>query len=559
MSSFRRGYVDLPDRQVHYRYGGRGPAIVLLHQSPQSSRAMLPIAADLADAFTVIMPDTPGFGHSDPLAQAEPGIADLSLALHEVVQALGLERFALFGQHTGGLIGLDYASRYPERVAGLVIDGLAAFNEAESAFILASYLTPFLPAWDGSHLTWLWARLREQLIFFPWHDRRAAARMGFAIPPPAALHSGVIDFLEAGDHYRAGYGAAFRYHEADRTAGLQMPAAILFREDDPLAPHAGRLPALPDRVQVEQLPADRALMHARVVDALRRFGAAASDQWQPAAPRPATERPLRRFVTAGERQVSLLESGDDGPLTLLVPDTARAGHHLAGLARAMHGRHVIVPDLPGCGETALAHGDERSPAGAGACLLQQLPMLRETPFALVGFGGGSQVATAMAQAAPDHVRCLLLAGAWRLPADAAAVLAERYAEPIEADAYGNHLQRLWQQLRDARLFFPWYEANPAHARGGEPDLDPAGLQAEFTDALKAGEHWPGLWRDRFEAAALREAQALPPGTRLAMFGNEAAPAAGRAFAKLHDLAAPTMLPRGDAALAAALTGLLSED
>ena len=62
-------------RQVHYRRAGTGPTLLLLHQSPQSSREFEPLMQVWGENFTVIAADAPGYGLSDPLgvAQAEPG------------------------------------------------------------------------------------------------------------------------------------------------------------------------------------------------------------------------------------------------------------------------------------------------------------------------------------------------------------------------------------------------------------------------------------------------------------------------------------------------------
>ena len=67
-------------RQVHYRRQGRGPAVLMLHQSPQSSREFEPLMAEWATDFTVFAPDTPGYGLSDPLADTEASMEDIAQA-----------------------------------------------------------------------------------------------------------------------------------------------------------------------------------------------------------------------------------------------------------------------------------------------------------------------------------------------------------------------------------------------------------------------------------------------------------------------------------------------
>ena len=99
----RRDIVQLGERRVHYRVAGEGPPVVLLHQSPHNSAELLPLMQVLAPHFLVIAPDTPGYGQSDPVAPAgtEPGIDLFADALIGLLDALDLERVALFGSHTG--------------------------------------------------------------------------------------------------------------------------------------------------------------------------------------------------------------------------------------------------------------------------------------------------------------------------------------------------------------------------------------------------------------------------------------------------------------------------
>ena len=251
----KRHYINVRGRRVHFRAGGAGPVVLLLHQSPQSSAALLPLAEKLAPDYCVLVPDSPGFGLSAPLPLQEVTIEDIADSLNEFVEAVQAPApMAVFGVHTGAEIALEFGLRYPDKVGFLVLDGLGLFNEAERTDILQHYLPPFVPAWDGSHLTWLWARLREQVIFFPWYRKDSAARMNYDIPDADYLHGWLMDFMYAGDHYRAGYGAAFRYSNSAAISKIIPPTAALYRSGDVLEPHRERLPLLPDHVAVETIP-----------------------------------------------------------------------------------------------------------------------------------------------------------------------------------------------------------------------------------------------------------------------------------------------------------------
>ncbi|MBU6379532.1 MAG: alpha/beta fold hydrolase, partial [Gammaproteobacteria bacterium] len=156
-------------RQVHYRRVGSGPVVILFHQSPLSSRDMISTMERWKTHFTCIAPDSPGFGLSDPLGVAEAQMQDFAEAAIEFMDALGIERAAVYGFHTGAMISAAIAAAFPQRIACAAANGYVMLAEGEKAEIVRHYLPPFAPAWDGSHLAWLWSRMREQTIFFPWY------------------------------------------------------------------------------------------------------------------------------------------------------------------------------------------------------------------------------------------------------------------------------------------------------------------------------------------------------------------------------------------------------
>ncbi|NJR71979.1 MAG: hypothetical protein HC782_02365 [Gammaproteobacteria bacterium] len=96
-------FIDVQGRRVLVRYAGAGPAVVLLHQSPQSSRSLIPWITRLAEHYAVFAPDTPGFGLSDPLALAQPTIPDYAAALNSLLETLGIAKtFTFWCTHRRG-------------------------------------------------------------------------------------------------------------------------------------------------------------------------------------------------------------------------------------------------------------------------------------------------------------------------------------------------------------------------------------------------------------------------------------------------------------------------
>lgn len=65
--------------------------------------------------------DLRGHGESDPAEDGDYSIAALARDVEAAVDQLGLRRFVLAGHSLGSAVAVEYASRHPERVAGLLL------------------------------------------------------------------------------------------------------------------------------------------------------------------------------------------------------------------------------------------------------------------------------------------------------------------------------------------------------------------------------------------------------------------------------------------------------
>lgn len=509
-TTLQRGFVTVDGafgcRQVHYRRGGQGPVVLLLHQSPQSSREMEPLIAAWGHAFTLIAPDSPGYGCSQPLQHGgQPAVTasmdDLAAATLEFADALGLGRFGIYGFHTGASIGTALAAARPDRVTAVAANGLVVLTEAERATILRDYLPPLVPRWDGGHLAWLWARLREQTIFFPWHDRRATTRMDFDVPPADRLQAGANEFLAAGVHYAVAYAAAFADRAERRLPGLRVPLLVTAAARDPLAGHLARIGARSASVQV--------VPSADGADALdRAFAHLASHPGEP-APDPArnTDRHVPAvasdYLGAPGRQVRVIRTTGHGPTAagrvILVPPPGSSAAALGALAADL-ARHVevLAVDLPG-------HGASDPPpfsAAAGGTLAGTVAQLGDALGAAAGTGRTTVVT--VGAAAPVGIELARRLGpaadvvSLEPPAWSAADVDDWLQSGLPALAAvwsGGHLLEAWHMVRDGRLFSPWFRRERAGIRPGEPDLDDERIQREVTDLLRANGTWQPLLRD----------------------------------------------------------------
>jgi pimeloyl-ACP methyl ester carboxylesterase len=250
----RRGFVDVSFGQVHYRYAGQGPTIVLLHASPGSSKQLEALIRRLAENFRVLSPDTPGNGDSSPLPLADPDIEAYSRGILEFLDAMQVERAAVYGSHTGACIGSELALLAPHRVSRLIQDGVAIFTPAEREALLATYAHPFEPNLTGTHLMQAFMFCRDQFIFFPWYASDKAHLRDGGLPPPGPLHEWVVEVLKAATTYHLAYRAAFAYPAEARLPLVRQPVLCMAAEDDPLRPVTEEVTsAIPDG-RYQQLP-----------------------------------------------------------------------------------------------------------------------------------------------------------------------------------------------------------------------------------------------------------------------------------------------------------------
>jgi len=499
-------------RQVHYRRDGRGPAVLLLHQSPQSSREMEPIIAAWGSRFTLIAPDAPGYGFSQPLLHAgQPvsaaSIDDFAAATLEFADALGLPRFGIYGYHTGASIGVALAQRCPGRVAAVAANGLVVLTEEEMTAILREYLPPFVPRWDGSHLAWLWARMREQAIFFPWHDRRASKRLDFDMPPADRLNEGLQEFLAAGDHYHVAYRAAFSGHAEHRLLTMAVPLLITASARDPLAGHLARIGEHSAAVQIA--PASDA------GDAVNRAYAHLhehpGDVPPPRTGDPSAPPAASTYRGAPGQQVRIGRTACRGPgprrTVILLHAVGGSAETVAPLASTLADHAgVLAVDLPGHGASDPVHpaaGDGGAVARTTVQLATALAPLLAVDTAGSGItvlGAGSSAPVAIELARQLLALHRIEASVVLLdPPDWSAADVEAWLQhglPALTPVWsGGHLLEAWHLVRDSRLFTPWFRRERAGIRRDEPDLDERRIQLEVRDLLRSNGTWQALLRD----------------------------------------------------------------
>lgn len=143
----RYQFTEADGIRVFYREAGApsNPTLLLLHGFASSSHQFRELIPLLADKFHLVAPDLPGFGFTEvPTERNYRYTFDaFGETLTAFVDALGLERYALYVFDYGAPAGLRLALTYPERVTGLVSQNGNAYLEG-----LGDAWAPIRAYWD---------------------------------------------------------------------------------------------------------------------------------------------------------------------------------------------------------------------------------------------------------------------------------------------------------------------------------------------------------------------------------------------------------------------------
>ena len=249
----------------------------MLHGNPTWSFYYRHLIDDLRDSYRVIVPDHIGCGLSD---KPDDSRYDYTLAsrvddLEALLDHLGLDRELTLVLHDwGGIIGMTFAARHPERIARLVVCNTAAFHKpAGKSFpwALSLFRDSPLGAWlvRGLNLfvrgtTWIGCKTRRMprevrdayaAPYDSWANRIAIHRFVQDIPLRPGDRSYDADLVGPGSPPLAGIDpdADRLGHEGLRLrrAGPRRMGAAVPRGGGPSLP-PGRAPALRGRARGRQ-------------------------------------------------------------------------------------------------------------------------------------------------------------------------------------------------------------------------------------------------------------------------------------------------------------------
>jgi pimeloyl-ACP methyl ester carboxylesterase len=130
------GRIRIGRRDVAYTSAGAGEPLLLVHGLGSTRHTWDVVLGALAETHTVIAPDLPGCGESDPPA-GDYSLGAYAVGLRNLLIAIGLRSTTLIGHSLGGGIAMQFAHQFPERTDRLALIGSGG---------LGRQLTPMLRA-----------------------------------------------------------------------------------------------------------------------------------------------------------------------------------------------------------------------------------------------------------------------------------------------------------------------------------------------------------------------------------------------------------------------------
>lgn len=232
----RRQFINAKSGQLHLRVADSfsetaspKTAIICMHMVPKSGRIFQSLLPELAKDRLVIAPDYPGYGESDHYQEiSQPGIDDYADSISEVVSHFNLDQVDLVGYHTGSMVAVNIASRYPKLVRKLInISAPILTNEEVDAF--HKYFAPIPLDEEGTRLRIMWERVMQY--------------RGPGMTLEMAAES-MAENLRGGERYEDGHHAAFAYAKtyAEKITQIDQPLWVMNPNDD-LYEHTKRVDA----------------------------------------------------------------------------------------------------------------------------------------------------------------------------------------------------------------------------------------------------------------------------------------------------------------------------
>jgi len=120
VDGFTDKYAQVNGVKLHYKVGGKGSPVVLLHGYGQTGHMWIPAMRELVKNHTVIVPDLRGAGGSEKAASGYDK-KTMAVDIHELVKTISSEPAAVVGHDIGMMVAYGYAAQFPADTSKLVV------------------------------------------------------------------------------------------------------------------------------------------------------------------------------------------------------------------------------------------------------------------------------------------------------------------------------------------------------------------------------------------------------------------------------------------------------
>src|ERR1700733_13068831 len=235
---FASEWINTTSGRIFARVGGKGPPLLLLHGFSETHVMWHRVAPQLADRFTLVIADLPGYGWSD-MPESDKDHTPytkraMAQTIIEAMEQLGHVHFALAGHDRGGRVAYRLALDHPGRLSRLaVLDILPTYDywaRMDRLYALKIYHWTFLAQpfplpetlIGGNPDFFLRFKMASQTKSknLDAIDPRALEHYLAAFRDPSRVHAMCED-------YRAGAYADFDIDKADRETGKKITIPML--------------------------------------------------------------------------------------------------------------------------------------------------------------------------------------------------------------------------------------------------------------------------------------------------------------------------------------------
>ena len=234
--------VDVGGRRLHFDVEGArlvadGPAMVerptvlLLHGGPGMDHSVFkPAFGQLAAVAQLVYVDHSGQGRSDPTSPERWTLDTWADDVVRLCEVLEIERPVIHGWSFGGMVAMNIASRYPDRLKKLILQSTAARLDLER-IVGAFEALGGREAGDAARAYWATpspeSARRYIDVCLPVYSPQQADpdSMARIVTTPALLEEG-------------GWVEALTFDLRDRLDAVAVPTLVLSGELDPMTPPA---------------------------------------------------------------------------------------------------------------------------------------------------------------------------------------------------------------------------------------------------------------------------------------------------------------------------------